>query len=128
MYMAKLDIRDANYSIPIYEPHQKLLKFKDKSKLFTFTVLPNGYTEGLRKFTRLLKPPLPLLRKLIRVLLASYFNDLITMDWSCSACSNNIMKIFKLMSSLVLIVHQSSSIFFPCQEIEYLSFIINSKK
>ena len=24
MYMAKLDIKDTYYSIPIYEPHQKL--------------------------------------------------------------------------------------------------------
>ena len=52
-YMAKLDIKDAYYSIPIYEPHQKLLKFEYKSKLFKFMVLPNGYTKGTRKFTKL---------------------------------------------------------------------------
>ena len=28
MYMAKFDIKDAYYSIPIYEPHQKFLKFE----------------------------------------------------------------------------------------------------
>ena len=51
MYMAKFDIKDAYYSIPIYEPHQKFLKFEYKSRVFKFTVLPNGYTEGTRKFT-----------------------------------------------------------------------------
>ena len=30
------------------------------------------------------------------------------------------------MPSLGLIIHQSKSIFFPCQEIEYLGVIINS--
>ena len=34
MYMAKLDIKDAYYSIPIYETHQKSLKFEHKSRLF----------------------------------------------------------------------------------------------
>ena len=117
MYMAKLDIKDAYYSIPIYEPHQKILKFEYKSRLFKFPVLPNGYTERPIKFTKLLKPPLPLLRKLERVLVASYFDDLITMDCSYSACSKNIMKIIKLMPSLGLIVHPS---------IEHLGFIINT--
>ena len=49
--ISKFDIKDAYYSIPIYEPHQKFLKFEYKSRLFKFTVLPNGYTEGTRKFT-----------------------------------------------------------------------------
>ena len=95
MYMAKLEIKDTYYSIPIYEPHQKFLKFEYKSRLFKFMVLPNGYTEGQRKFTKLLKPPLSLLTKLERVLVESYFDDLIKMDCSYSACSNNIRKIIK---------------------------------
>ena len=77
-------------------------------------VLPNGYTEGPRKFTKLLKPPLSLLRKLERVLVGSYFDDLMTMDCSYSACSNNIMKIIKQLSSLGLIVYPSKSVLFPC--------------
>ena len=126
MYMANLDIKDAYYSISIYEQHQKFLKFERKSRLFKFTVLPNGYTEGPRKFTKFLKPHLSLLIKLERVLVANYFDDLIAMNCSYSACSNNIMKITKLLSSLGLIVHPSKSVLFPCQEIEYLGFIINS--
>ena len=126
MYMTKLDIKDVYYNIPIDEPHQKILKFEHKFRLFKFTILPNGYTEGPKKFTKLLKPPLPLLRKLERVLVASYFDDLITIDCSYSACSNNIMKIIKLLSSLGLIVDRLKSALFSCQEIEYLGFIINS--
>ena len=38
-YMAKLDIKDAYYSIPIYKPHQKLLKFQYKCTLYKFTTL-----------------------------------------------------------------------------------------
>ena len=49
------------------------------------------------------------------------------MDCSYSEYSNN-MKIIKLVTSPVLIVHPSKSIFFPCQEIEYLGFFISSIK
>ena len=58
MYLAKLDIKDAYYSIPIYKDHQKLLKFKHRNQIYKFTALPNGYTEGPRKYTKVMKPPL----------------------------------------------------------------------
>ena len=39
-YMAKLDIKDAYYSILILEEHQKYLKFLFGGKLYQFTCLP----------------------------------------------------------------------------------------
>ena len=53
--MVKLEIKDAYYSITSYEP--QFLKFEYKSRPLKFTVLPNGYTEGPRNFTKLLKLP-----------------------------------------------------------------------
>ena len=55
-YMAKIDIKDAYYSIPILPEHQKFLKFSLHGKLYKFTCLPNGLCSGLRRFTKLLKP------------------------------------------------------------------------
>ena len=43
MYMAKLDIKDVYYDIPIYKPHQKFLKFEYKSRLFKFMLLPSKW-------------------------------------------------------------------------------------
>ena len=63
MFMSKLDIKDAYYSIPVKVEHQKYLKFEHRNKLYKYTVLPNGYTEGPRKFTKAMKPPLAKLRK-----------------------------------------------------------------
>ena len=54
VFMSKLDIKDAYYSIPIYKPDQKYLKFQFDRFLYKYTALPNGYTEGPRKFTKLL--------------------------------------------------------------------------
>ena len=60
-YMVKVDIKDAYHSVPILPEHQKYLKFYFRGKLYRFTCLPNGLCSGPRKFTKLLKPPLPLL-------------------------------------------------------------------
>ena len=56
MFMAKLDIKDAYYSVAICEDYQSLLKFQYQTSLFKFAALPNGYTEGPRKFEKLMKP------------------------------------------------------------------------
>ena len=97
MYMAKLDIKDAYYSgVPICEDHQSLLKFQYQTSLLKFTALPNGYTEGPRKFTKLMKPLLAFLRKTEKTLVAGYFDDLITMNSTHSSCCDNISKIILL--------------------------------
>ena len=76
-YMAKLDIKDAYYSIPILEEHQKYLNFLFEGNLYQFTFSPNELCSGPRKFTKLLKVLLPSLRK--RVLnVAAYIDDLFT--------------------------------------------------
>ena len=61
-YMAKVDIKDAHYSVPILPEYQRYLKFYFRGKFYQFTCLPNGLCSGPRKFTKLLKPPLSYLR------------------------------------------------------------------
>ena len=126
MFMAKLDIKDAYYSVPIYEYHQSLLKFQYQTSLFKFTALPNGYIEGPRKFTKLMKLPLAFFRKIEKNLVAGYFDDLITMNSTHSSCCDNISKIILFLSKLGFVIHPEKSTFNPCQEIEYLGFVINS--
>ena len=48
----KLDIKDAYYSVPVFEDHQSLLKFQYIHSLFKFNALPYGYTGqgNLRSF------------------------------------------------------------------------------
>ena len=126
MYMAKLDIKDAYYSIPIHKDDQKLLKFLHKGTLYKFLALPNGYTEGPRKFTKVLKPPMSVLRKK-GVNVADYIDDLITMNKSQSRCYDNIAIIIKTLDELGFVIHPDKSVFTPSQEIEYLGFVIDSR-
>ena len=54
-------LKDAYFSIPIHEAHQKYLKFMWKSPL-KFTAMPNGYGPAMLKFTKIMKPPFAWLR------------------------------------------------------------------
>ena len=52
IYLTKTDLKDAYYTIPILEEHQKYLKFANKDHLYKFTCLPNGCCHGPGKFTK----------------------------------------------------------------------------
>ena len=102
-FMAKVDIKGAYYSIPILEEHQKLLQFLHKNILYKFTALPNGYTEGPKKFTKTFKPPLSNIRKK-GVIVAGYFDDLITLAITNGVCIQNISKIISSLDSLGIVI------------------------
>ena len=61
VYMASVDLKDAFYTIPIHRDHTKYLKFYHGS-FYEFLCMPNGYSEAMRVFTKVLKPPFAYLR------------------------------------------------------------------
>ena len=62
-YLASIDIKDAFYSVPIHPDHRKYLKFMWSDISLQFDVMPNGYRDAMRVFTKLLKPVFSSLRK-----------------------------------------------------------------
>ena len=62
VWMASVDLKDAFYSIPANKNHQKFLKFMVTSRNYKFTVMPNGYKDAVRVFTKTLIPPFAKLR------------------------------------------------------------------
>ena len=123
VYFTKVDIRDAYYSVPIFDLHKKYLKFEHLDELFQFRVLPNGYCHGPRRFTKLLKPPLSILRE-EGVIIALYFDDFLNMHRNEDTCFQNTGKIVDLFQTLPF----PKSSLSPSQTIEFLGFIINSGK
>ena len=61
VWTASVVLKAVYYSLPIHEEYQKYLKFLWKYCL-KFIVMPNGYGPAMRAFTRLMKPPVSLLR------------------------------------------------------------------
>ena len=125
-YMAKLDIKDTNYSIPILEEHQKYFKFLFGGNLYQFTCLPNGLCFGPRIFIKLLKAPLAYLHKRL-IKTAAYIDDLFTCSPNCMKCEQNIKCPINLLESLGFIIHPEKSLFVPARCVEYLGFVLNSQ-
>ena len=53
MYLASLDINGAFYTVPIYEPHRKYLKFMWLDKTYQFIVMSNGYVDVMSVFNKI---------------------------------------------------------------------------
>jgi len=63
-WLAKVDLKDAFFMMPIAEHQQHLLMFKVGAKTFQFNCLPFGLCSAPRVFTKTLKPAIELLREL----------------------------------------------------------------
>ena len=102
------------------------MKFLFQGKLYQFTYLPDGLCLGPRKFTKLLKPPLVFLRKLL-VATGAYIDDLFTCSPSFTTFKFNVKRCVKVLDSPGFIVHPEKSVFAPTKCMEYIGFIINSE-
>ena len=60
--MASIDLKNAYYSVKIDESFQKYLKFIWHQKLYEFVCFPNGLSPCPRKFTKLTKVPISVIR------------------------------------------------------------------
>ena len=56
MYFCTLDIKHAYYSVPVANDDQKFFRLQWRDKIYQYTCIPNGYRDGPRLFTKLLKP------------------------------------------------------------------------
>ena len=59
MFMEYIDLKDAFFSVLIYEYYQKCLKFFVKD-YYKFPCMPNGYGPAMRIFTKITKRPFTL--------------------------------------------------------------------
>ena len=53
---AIVDLKDAFFTVPIHESRQKHFKFEWTDKVYKFVGMPNGYSDTIRIFTKILKP------------------------------------------------------------------------
>ena len=88
-------------------------------------VLPNGYTAGPRKFTKLLKPALAALRQ-TGITIAAYLDDLIIFGSSIDECKKMFCLVIELLQSLGFVINPEKCTFIPSMVIEFLGFVIDS--
>ena len=123
-YMASVDLKDAFYTIPIQEDHIKYLKFYHGS-FYEFLCMPNGYSEAMRVFTKILKPPFAHLRTQGHLSVV-YVDDTYLQGDTYSQCLSNVEDTISMLRSLGFCIHMKKSVLVPTQTITFLGFIVNS--
>ena len=63
VWMVSADLKDAYFIIPGHILHQKYFKFEWFNQFYKFLGMPNGYSDVMRIFTKMLKPVVGYLRK-----------------------------------------------------------------
>ena len=121
-FQAKLDLKDSYYSVSLKESARKFFRFYLEAELYEFLVLPQGYRESLRIFTKLLKVPLSVLRSL------GYLDDIYIQGTTFQECLANLKTTMIMFDNLGFTVNMKKSVFMPSRTIEFWGFIIDSEK
>ena len=124
-FMASIDLKDAYYSVPIAQVHQKYLKFQWKNKLYAFTCFPNGLAFCPRKFTKLLKPVYSVLRHLGHAS-SPYIDDSYLQGNDYYSCLANVIDTIRLIYYLGFLIHPGKSVLVSTQRLIFLGFILDS--
>ena len=111
--MTSIDLKDAYYSIPIAEEHQKYLKFIWRNQLYAFTSLPMGLTSSHRIFTNVLKPVFSYLRSQFGHTCLGYIDDSFYMKDGYTECEEATLHAIQLFVSLGFEIHPEKSVIIP---------------
>ena len=111
-YKLKIDLKYAHYIVKISENHTKSIMFLAESNLLKYFVSTNELSSGPRKFTKLTKPSLAVLR-LKRIIIAIYIDQLILLGETHEECLTGSIKTMKMFLYLGLLMHPEKSTFLP---------------
>ena len=82
--MVSLDLKDAYFSVPIFRPHCKYLRFIWRDQRYEFTCLPFSYSLAPRVFTKIFEPIVAQLR--LNGLNVIFLDDILLVASSLAEC------------------------------------------
>ena len=124
-WICKLDLKDAYFSVPLGTRSRKLVRFKWKGKLYEFLCLAFGLGPAPRIFTKLMKVPISLLRRL-GIRLVIYLDDLLIVASSKEEMEQARDTVLFLFHHLGLTINLKKSVLTPSQRLEFLGIIVDS--
>jgi len=123
--MYKLDLKDAYFSVPLHQDSSKLITFQWKTKVYQCLCLCFGLGPTPKVFTKLMKVPIALLRKLDIRLIIFLDNILIMVSTKEDILMAKDTLVF-LLQNLGFIINSKKSVFNPTQTLQFLGMEINS--
>jgi len=124
-WLAKIDLKDAYFLVPIDPSHRKYLQFQWQDSLYQFQCLPFGLSCAPRTFTKLMKPVVAFLRERgIRLII--YLDDILLLCSCQDTLINQLEFIRDLFQVLGLLINSKKSQLEPSQEIVFLGLAIST--
>lgn len=125
MWMCKLDLKDAYFSVLVSECDRKYLQFKWKNTVYQYKCLPFGLSVSPYIFTKLTKPLASHLRQ-HGINLIIYLDDIWIADESFEDTKASCLNVVDLFQKAGFKINFEKSSLIPSQSVEYLGFVINS--
>ena len=125
-WLVKLDLKDAYLTINVAEEFRKYLKFFWRNKIMEFTSLPFGIAIAPRVFTKIMKVPIAILRRL-GIRLVIYLDDIMIMNQSLSGIQSDLSTAVYLLENLGFLINQKKLVLVPTHVTEFLGFTVNSE-
>ena len=126
-FLVKIDLKDAYLTVPIWENHRKFLRFQWGHETLEFSSLPFGVSVAPRIFTKLMKTPIGLLRRLGCRLIV-YLDDILLMNQSAEGLKKDQDLTIHILTSLGFIINYKKSVLDPSHCQEFLGFRVNSQE
>jgi hypothetical protein len=124
-YMAKIDLKDMFWQIPVHHQDRRFLAFHWEGKNYSFKGLPMGLTSSPMVATKVFKPVVAKLQEMGHQVLI-YIDDLLILGRTKAECEAAVRATLELLDSLGVIINWEKSCLTPSQQITYLGFEINS--
>ena len=124
-FMGSVDFWDAYLTVSMHPDHFWFLCFEWQGKIYCYIVLPFGLAKAPRKFIKLLKPILRLLRTQ-GIVIVIYIDDSWIYGETFQICLQNITTAAAIFTRFGFIPHPKKSVLIPTQVIEVLGRVVNS--
>ena len=124
-YVCKIYLNDAHFLVPLNPKYQKFVSFIWKDLIYQFLYLCFGLGPAPRIFTKVLKVPISLMRKL-NVRLIIFLCDILMMSASMEELTLARDNLIYLLQNLGLLISIKKAVLQPCQTIQFLGMEIKS--
>ena len=123
-FLIKIDLKDAYFGIPLDKSSRKYIRFQWEGNLYEFLCLCFGLGPAPLIFTKLLKIPIALLRRInVRII---FLDDMLVMAQTLQEISQAKETLIFLLQNLGFVINFKKSQLTPVKEIEFLGLVINS--